>query len=78
MSPVDDTFISGSLDRTIRLWDLRSSNCQVRLYVSEVSSEEIYCKSRTEELYFCQLFHGNLAVSLNKSSLRRAVYCDKW
>ncbi|RXM94414.1 WD repeat-containing protein 82 [Acipenser ruthenus] len=28
MSPVDDTFITGSLDKTIRLWDLRSPNCQ--------------------------------------------------
>ncbi|XP_071017599.1 WD repeat-containing protein 82-like [Oncorhynchus clarkii lewisi] len=28
MSPVDDTFISGSLDMTIRLWDLHSPNCQ--------------------------------------------------
>ncbi|KAG1686080.1 WD repeat-containing protein 82 [Nymphon striatum] len=28
MSPVDDTFLSGSLDTTIRLWDLRSPNCQ--------------------------------------------------
>jgi len=34
MSPVDDTFISGSLDRTIRLWDLRSSNCQGLMHVS--------------------------------------------
>lgn len=28
MSPVDDTFLSGSLDKTLRLWDLRSPNCQ--------------------------------------------------
>ncbi|XP_069792699.1 WD repeat-containing protein 82 isoform X2 [Narcine bancroftii] len=28
MSPVDDTFMSSSLDKTIRLWDLRSPNCQ--------------------------------------------------
>ncbi|XP_065175489.1 WD repeat-containing protein 82-like [Sycon ciliatum] len=28
MSPIDDTFISGSLDRTVRLWDLRSQSCQ--------------------------------------------------
>ncbi|CAB1315371.1 unnamed protein product, partial [Coregonus sp. 'balchen'] len=28
MSPVDDMFISGSLDMTIRLWDLHSPTCQ--------------------------------------------------
>lgn len=28
MSPVDDTFLSGSADKTLRLWDLRSNNCQ--------------------------------------------------
>lgn len=31
MSPVDDMFISGSLDKTIRIWDLRSPNCQVSI-----------------------------------------------
>ena len=29
MSPTDDTFLSGSLDKSIRLWDLRSNHCQV-------------------------------------------------
>ncbi|KAM9814038.1 WD repeat-containing protein 82-like [Neosynchiropus ocellatus] len=28
MSPVDDMFISSSLDKTIRIWDLNSQNCQ--------------------------------------------------
>ena len=27
MSPLDDTFMTGSLDNTVRLWDLRSPNC---------------------------------------------------
>lgn len=31
MSPVDGTFLSSSLDMTIRFWDLRSPNCQVRI-----------------------------------------------
>ena len=29
MNPADDTFLSGSMDKTIRLWDLRSNHCQV-------------------------------------------------
>jgi COMPASS component SWD2 len=28
MSPRDDMFISGSLDNTVRLWDLNSNSCQ--------------------------------------------------
>ncbi|XP_013794751.1 WD repeat-containing protein 82-like [Limulus polyphemus] len=34
MSPVDDTFLSGSQDRSVRLWDLRSPNCQGLMHLS--------------------------------------------
>ncbi|ESO99288.1 hypothetical protein LOTGIDRAFT_231033 [Lottia gigantea] len=34
MSPIDDSFLSGSLDKTIRLWDLRSQNCQGLMHLS--------------------------------------------
>ena len=34
MNPADDTFLSGSLDKTIRLWDLRSNHCQVAIQLS--------------------------------------------
>lgn len=33
MSPINDTFLSGSLDKTIRLWDLRSQNCQGQMHL---------------------------------------------
>ena len=29
VSPLDDGFMSGSLDNTVRLWDLRTPNCRV-------------------------------------------------
>lgn len=28
MSPLDDSFLSAGLDRTMRLWDLRTNVCQ--------------------------------------------------
>lgn len=29
--PLEDTFMSGSMDNTVRLWDMRSPNCRVSL-----------------------------------------------
>eukprot|EP00095_Tigriopus_kingsejongensis_P001573 snap_masked-scaffold907_size82601-processed-gene-0.9 protein:Tk01573 transcript:snap_masked-scaffold907_size82601-processed-gene-0.9-mRNA-1 annotation:"wd repeat-containing protein 82" len=34
MSPTDDAFLSGSTDKTIRLWDLRSPNCQGLMHLA--------------------------------------------
>ncbi len=34
MSPADDMFLSGSLDKTLRLWDLRSPNCQGLMHLT--------------------------------------------
>lgn len=33
LSPIDDGFMSGSLDRTVRLWDLRTPNCRGLLHL---------------------------------------------
>lgn len=33
VSPTDDGFMSGSIDRTVRLWDLRTPNCRGLLHL---------------------------------------------
>ena len=42
MNPADETFLSGSLDKSIRLWDLRSNHCQVISYAVDVISLIIF------------------------------------
>lgn len=67
MSPVDDTFISGSLDKTSRLWDLRSPNCQVSLCLLSQPSERplIRCQREPRSLQS----HTNLSFAFNTQGL---------
>ena len=44
MNPTDETFLSGSLDKSIRLWDLRSNHCQV--WRVQVNCILYYCSLR--------------------------------
>ena len=46
MNPADETFLSGSLDKTIRLWDLRSNHCQVAMQTQQLHLLTIICCCR--------------------------------
>ena len=60
MSPVDDTILSGSLDRTARLWDLRAPDC-LGLMQCQVRSINM---ERTLELVVKAWFYFYLRVGL--------------
>ena len=48
MSPADDTFMSGSVDNTVRLWDLRSPTCSGIMHVQ--ASQAVMGLSRGENV----------------------------
>lgn len=57
MSPINDSFMSGSLDRSVRLWDLRVNACQVGFQFFKVwkaksnkSEKAIWNKSKYAEI----------------------------
>ena len=58
VSPVDDTILSGSLDRTARLWDLRAPDCLglMQCQVTLINME------RTLEFVLKAWFYVNLRV----------------
>lgn len=51
MSPTDDKFISGSLDRTLRLWDLRSARDQECIGCMHLSGRPIAAFDPTGQIF---------------------------
>jgi COMPASS component SWD2 len=48
MSPADDSFLTSSLDRTVRLWDVQQAGCVAELKLpTETSGGPIACFDRT-------------------------------
>ena len=52
MSPTDDTFMSGSLDNSVRLWDLRTPNCSG---IMQVQGKPVSCSRFMIMQYNCRL-----------------------
>ena len=54
MSPADDTFMSGSADNTVRLWDLRSPTCSGIMHVqaSQMGQAQIRLSRREWEIVY--------------------------
>ena len=67
VSPVDDTMISGSLDKTVRLWDLRSPDC-VGLMQCQVKLQ-----FRMNSFYIRLAFQGRAVASFDPEGLIFAV-----
>lgn len=76
MSPVDETFLSSSLDMTIRLWDIRSPNCQVRIMQTHSKmtafSGAAYSNGRT--LHWIVPYIGALLVKVEVTAAPACVF----
>ena len=51
LSPTSDFFISGSLDNTIRLWDLNSNSCQVRSLLLSLTYRDSYVEKVAQQYH---------------------------
>ncbi|CAF1861023.1 unnamed protein product [Brassica oleracea var. botrytis] len=68
MSPINDSFMSGSLDGSVRLWDLRVNACQGsevepwelsrRHYVLRQSDNGFVCRFEPDMLAFSGCYYG--------------------
>lgn len=75
VSPIDDTIISAGLDRSVRIWDLRSPNCQGLLsvptpaHVAFDSTGKVFAiasqDSHTVALYDVRNFHKEPFLSFS-------------
>ena len=70
VSPVDDTIISGSLDKTVRLWDLRSPDCVglMQCQVEDFFRTELKTQNRS-----ILIFQGRAVASFDPEGLIFAV-----
>lgn len=47
MSPINDSFMSGSLDHSVRIWDLRVNSCQVSFSFYKLNAKyKLRCKQK--------------------------------
>ncbi|KAG2285144.1 hypothetical protein Bca4012_034403 [Brassica carinata] len=51
MSPINDSFMSGSLDGSVRLWDLRVNACQLEEFERAVRLSRGNCRDDTNGFF---------------------------